>query len=216
MAPPDLILYHFPGACSRVSVCALEMAALPYTLQLVNIAAGEQMTPEYRAVSALGKVPALVVDGRPLLENSAILTLIDALAPAAGIFPVGGDARQRAEGIGGMSFCGGTLHPLVRGMLNPQRVTAGDEEGVRERSRELATKAFGYAQTRIAENDWWLGEPSIVDVYLDWAFGVARKGGMDIAPYPDLGRLEERLTATLPSFRRMLEIEDESRAKFGL
>lgn len=216
MTTPDLVLYHFPGACSRVSVCALEMAGLSYTLRLVNIAGGEQAGPAYRAISALGKVPALLVDGEPLLENSAILTLVDTLAPDAGIFPPGGDPRRRAEGVGGMSFCGGTLHPLVRGILNPQRITTGDGEGVRERSRELVAKAFAYAEGRIAERGWWLGDVSIVDVYLDWAFGVARKGGFDVVAYPELIRLEERLTAALPAYGRMLEIDDRSRAELGL
>ena len=216
MTAPDLILYHFPGACSRVSVCALEMAGLPYALRLVNIATGEQSTPAYRAVSALGKVPALLVDGEPLLENSAILTLIDALAPDAGIFPRGSEPRLRAEGVGGMSFCGGTLHPLVRGILNPQRVTVGDGEGVRERSRELAAKAFAYADAHIAERGWWLHDVSIVDVYLDWVFGVARKGGFDAAAYPHLIGLESRLSSELPAYGRMLEIEDRSRTELGL
>ena len=203
MTAPRLILHHFPGACSRVSLCALEMAQLPYEVRLVNIAAGEQTEPAYKAISALGKVPALLVDGEPLLENSAIITLIHALRPDAGVFPRDDSPRMRAEGVGGLSFCGGTLHPLVRG------------EPVRERSRELAAKAFAYAEARIAAKDWWLGEMSIVDVYLDWAFGVARKGGFDTTPYPRLDALGQRLEA-LPAYRRMLEEESRARAELGL
>ena len=69
-----------------------------------------------------------------------------------------------------MSFCGGTLHPIVRGLANPARLTTGDGDGVREQSRYLATKSFGYAERRLAERGWWLGTVSIVDVYLNWAF----------------------------------------------
>lgn len=215
MTMPQLTLFHFPAACSSVSVCALEMAALPYTLELVNIAAGEQATPAYKAVSALGKVPALLVDGEPLLENAAILTLIHALRPDAGVFPRDADAWGRAEAVGGLSFCGGTLHPQVRGMVNPQRITAGDGEPVRERSRELAAKSFAYADRRIAERGWWLGTMSVVDVYLDWAFGVARRGGFEAADYPELGRLEERLMS-VPAYARMQEVEQRSRSELGL
>ena len=215
MTTPDLTLFHFPGACSRVSVFALEMAALPYELKLVNIVTGEQSAPAYKSVSALGKVPALLVDGEPLLENAAILTLIHALRPAAGVFPADADARGRAEAVGGLSFCGGTLHPQVRGMVNPQRITAGDGEPVRERSRELAAKSFGYADRRLAQRGWWLGTVSAVDVYLDWAFGVARRGGIEVADYPELARLEERL-ASLPAYARMQEVERQSLADLGL
>ena len=215
MTTPDLTLFHFPGACSRVSVCALAMAALPYELKLVNIAAGEQSSPAYQQVSALGKVPALLVDGEPLLENAAILTLVQALRPDAGLFPADPDPRGRAEAVGGLSFCGGTLHPQVRGMVNPQRMTTGDGEPVRAKSRELAAKSFGYAERRIAERGWWLGTLSIVDVYLDWAFGVARNGGFDVAAYPELRRLSDRLT-DLPAYVHMQEVERQSRATLGL
>lgn len=215
MMTPKLVLHHFPGACSRVSLCALEMAKLPYELKLVNIARSEQETPAYRAVSALGKVPALLIDGEPLLENSAIITLVHELRPDAGIFPRAGGPRLRAEGVGGLSFCSGTLHPQLRGIVNPQRVTTGDGEPVRERSRELASKSFGYAEARIADRGWWLGELSIIDVYLDWAFGVARRGGFDASPYPRLTELEGRLAA-LPAYRSMQDVEHRSRATLGL
>ena len=215
MTTPELILHHFPGACSRVSVCALEMAELPYELKLINIVAGEQAAPAYRAVSALGKVPALLVNGEPLLENSAIITLIHTLRPEAGVFPRDDSPRTRAESVGGLSFCSGTLHPQVRGIANPQRITTGDGEPVRERSRELAAKSSAKAAARIAARDWWLGEVSIIDVYLDWAFGVARRAGFDVGPYPRLNELEERLS-TLPAYRRMQEQEQRSRAALGL
>lgn len=215
MTTPDLVLHHFPGACSRVSVCALEMAGLPYRLELVDIIKGAQSEPAYLAVSALGKVPALIVDGEPLLENAAIITLIHALRPEAGILPPDADPLRRAEGAGGLSFCGGTLHPQVRGLANPQRITTGDGEPVRERSHELALKSFGYAERRIADRGWWLGEQSVVDVYLDWAFGVARKAGFATQPFPELDRLGQRL-ADVPAYAAMLDIEQRARATLGL
>lgn len=215
MTDPDLVLYHFPGACSRVTVCALEWAELPYRLELVNAATGEQTQPAYLAISALGKIPMMLVDGEPLLENMALITLIHTLRPDAGLFPRDPSPRMRAEGVGGMSFCAGTLHPIVRGIANPQRLTTGDGEPVREKSRELANKSFGYAEKRLAARGWWLGEVSIVDVYLDWAFGVARNKGFDISPFPQLASLPERLMA-VPAYARMQAEERQSFAALGL
>lgn len=216
MTTPELVLHHFPGACSRVTVCALEWAGLAYELQLVNIAKGEQTGKTYSTISALGKVPMMMVDGEPLLENSAILTLIHALRPEAGLFPADQSPRVRAEGVGGMSFCAGTLHPIVRGLANPQRLTVGDGEPVREKSRELAAKALGYAEARLQARGWWLGEISIVDVYLDWAFSVARKSGLDVKAWPRLDALEQQLASELPAYRRMQDEESQSRAQLGI
>jgi len=215
MTDPELILYHFPGACSQVSVCALEMAGLAYRLELVNLVVDAQSQPDYLAVSPLGKVPALLIDGELLTENAAILTYIAALRPDAGIFPADPDPKMRAAIVGGMSFCGGTLHPQIRGMANPQRLTVGEKEPVRQKSTELAKKSFAYAENRLTANGWWLGPESIIDVYLNWAFGVARRSGLDIAPYPLLTSLPERLAGRL-AFAAMLEEEAQSRAALGL
>ncbi len=215
MDQPDLVLYHFPGACSQVAICALEEAELDYRLELVNLAAGEQGAPAYLAVNPLGKVPYLLIDGVGLAENAAILSFIGASRPQAGLFPTGNDIRQKAEAIGGMAFCGGTLHPAVRGILNPQRLTTGDGAPVREKATQLANKAFAEAERRIAMRGWWLGDWSIVDVYLNWAFGVARSGGFDTAPFPSLEKLRDRL-ADRPAFARTMEREARARAQLGL
>ncbi|GLS99362.1 hypothetical protein GCM10007897_07410 [Sphingobium jiangsuense] len=215
MENPGLTLYHFPGACSGVAVCALEAAGLDYELKLIDITAGQQSEPSYLALSALGKVPLLLIDGVPLSENAAILTYIAALRPEAGLFPADSAPRARAEAVGGLSFCGGTLHPIIRGIANPQRLTDGDIEGVRSRSKELAKKSFGYADRRLAERGWWLGERSIVDVYLYWAFGVARNAGFDASPFAALVALEDRLKAEMPGFAAMLDINARARAELG-
>ena len=212
---PELTLHHFPGACSQVAVCALEQAGLSYELKLVNLAANAQAEPAYKAISPLGKVPALIIDGEVLTENAAIQIYIAALAPDAALFPNDPSPRGQADIVAGLAFCGGTLHPIVRGIANPSRMTTGDGTPVRERSLELADKSFGYAEQRLSEHGWWLGEGSIVDVYLNWAFGVACRAGYDASRFPQLTALNERLTER-PAFRRMLEIEAESRIKLGL
>lgn len=215
MSDPILKLFHFPGACSQVTVCALEQAGLTYELQLVNLAKNEQAQPNYLAISPLGKVPLLLIDGVALTENAAVLTFIAALRPDARLFPTDSSPRVQAESVGGLSFCAGTLHPQIRGIANPARLTNGDGAPVREKSIELATKSFKFAEKQLGERGWWLGEESIIDVYLNWAFTVARNANFDVAPFPLLQGLHERL-GERPAFQRMMAIEVQSRAKLGL
>ena len=212
----DLVLHHFPGACSQVAVCALEMTGVAYRLELVDLTKNGQSKPDYLAKSPLGKVPLLVIDGFGLSENAAILTYIAALVPDAGVFPADRSPRGQAEAVGGLSFCGGTLHPIVRGLANPARLSTGDPDGVREQSRYLAGKSFGYAERRLAERTWWLGTASIVDVYLNWAFSVARNAKFDTSPFPLLDALSVRLADALPAFRAMQAEESASRAALGM
>lgn len=208
---PELTLYHFPNACSQVAVCALEAAGLEYRIELVDLAGGEQNGAAYKAINPLGKVPLLLIDGQPLTENVAILTYIAGLRPEAGLLPVSPDPLVHAQAIGGMAFCGGTLHPIIRGMANPQRMTTGEGAPVREKSIELADKSYQQAEARLAANGWWLGAWSIVDVYLNWTLSVALNAGYDASKFPMLLALPERLT-TIPAFVRMQEVNSAGRA----
>lgn len=211
---PQLTLYHFPNACSQVAVCALEAAGLTYELKLVNLAVGEQNGAAYKAINPLGKVPLLVIDGHPLTENAAILTYIAALRPDAGLFPASQDPLARAQAVGGMSFCGCTLHPIIRGIANPMRMTTGEGAPVREKSIELADKSFKQAEQRLASSGWWLGEWSIIDVYLNWTLSVALNAGYDASKFPSLLSLPERLSA-IPAFVRMQEINAAARVELA-
>ena len=69
----QLILYHTPGTCSRVTIAALEELGLPFEDRPINIFKGGQFDPSYRAVNAKAKVPALLVDGQLLTETPAII-----------------------------------------------------------------------------------------------------------------------------------------------
>ena len=73
----DAYLWNTPNG-QKLGI-ALEEMGLPYTCHLVNISAGEQHTPAYRAINPTGKMPAIVdhdgPDGRPIaiFESGALL-----------------------------------------------------------------------------------------------------------------------------------------------
>jgi glutathione S-transferase len=190
---------------------------MDYALELVDIIAGDQLKPDYLKISPLNKVPVAVIDGQPLSENAAILTYIARSVAGTAILPdANSDPWLLAQAQSGLSFCGGTLHPQMRGLMAPQRITAGDQlDAVREKSTEMLHKSFAYAHKRMEQNGWWLGSWSIIDVYLNWAFGVSLRCGFDGAPYPALMELPGRLKQDKPSFCRMLEIDEECAARLG-
>ena len=181
----------------------------------MNLAGGEQTHADYKGVNPLKKVPALLIDGTLLTENAAILFFLAKTSPSAGLFPSPKSMIEEAEQVGGMSFCGATLHPLVRGMANPSRITDGDIAPVRARSISVAETPFGYANERLAHRGWWLHDWSIIDVYLNWACTIARSGGFDFHRYPALAELPARL-AERPAFRRMQEVDAKARQDLGL
>lgn len=92
-----MTLFIFPGACSRVSMTALEHVGADYDAVMVNLMRGEHMRPEYRAANPRGKVPALHVDGQLLSENAAIQLWLNDQFPDAGLLPRPSDDWERAQ-----------------------------------------------------------------------------------------------------------------------
>lgn len=207
-----ITLFHMPGACSRVTMTALEHVGAEYEDVLINLMAGEHMQPAYQAVNPRGKVPALVVDGRLLSENGAILRWLDMAYPAAGLFPKPGNAWETAQQLSDLFWVSSVWHPSVRANKMPARWTVGDEAPVRARGVELLTPCVRQLEQRLAQSEWWYDAWSIIDVYFYWAYTTAEEGQFDLSPYAEIARHREAVKA-LPAFQRTLARERTALAR---
>jgi GSH-dependent disulfide-bond oxidoreductase len=70
------ILYTAATPNGTRAAIMLEEVGLPYETRALNLAAGEQLRPEYLTVSPIGKVPALVDDGTTVFGSMAILAYL--------------------------------------------------------------------------------------------------------------------------------------------
>ena len=203
----DLILYMAPGACSRVTMTALEEIGVPYEDRTLDLAAGAQFADGYLAVNRKGKVPALVAGGRLLTENAAIIAYLHRAYPDARLLPGDGDELAAARALSDVIWCASTLHPEVRQVRAPFKWTQGDPAGVKEDGLLKFAKECAYIAERVGEDGWWYGERwSIVDTYVYWAYSTARIGGFPLDEYPRLLAHAERVRAR-PSFGRALARE---------
>ncbi len=211
-----LKFYHFPGACSRVTLNALEEAGLEYEDQVVNILEGEQKSPEYLKIHRSGKVPALDVDGQILTENVAMISMLNELHPEAGLLPEVESPLERATQISDLVWCTGTVHPAVRQVRMPVRYTDGDTSGVQAKGHELVTAIAEHVDARVANGKWWYGETwSIVDVYLWWLFLMARLGGFALDGYTNIVDLMQRVEER-PSFQQAAARETAAKEAAGI
>lgn len=209
----ELLLYHFPGACSRVTMVALEHCGCEYRDEPVNLAKGQQMQPDYRAANPRGKVPALLVDGRLLSENAAILAWLARTYPEAGLLPEVSDEWGRAEQLSDLFWISSVWHPSVRANMMPVRWTTGDPGPVRERGKQLMEPLLARLETRLAERPWWYGEGwSIVDTYLYWCYTTAEEGEYDLSGLDRIADHRARVEAD-PAFGRAIERENAARAR---
>src|ERR1700739_2523089 len=111
-----LTLYFVPGASSMAVHIALHEIGVPFEARPISFARQEQRSEKYLALNPEGKVPTLLIDGRPLTEVAAILYYLARQFPAAGLLPKD-DPEAEAQAISWMSFIASTLHPArVRGL----------------------------------------------------------------------------------------------------
>ncbi|MGR6429708.1 glutathione S-transferase family protein [Rhizobium sp. PAMB 3174] len=212
----ETVIYAYPGACSRVTLSALEEAGVPYVDQWVDIRGNQQYSPEYIAQNRKAKVPTLSVDGKILTENPAILSYLHQIYPDAGLLPRSGDPYDDARGLSDLVWCSSMLHPMVRQIRNPQKWTKGDVDGIAEDGLEKLNKEAKFAEETLSISTWWYGEHwSIVDVYVYWVFSTAAKGAFNLEDYPSLTAHAERVRAR-PSFQRALAREQAAVAKHKL
>ena len=212
----DLKLYHCPGACSRVTMNALEEAGLSYDDQVVNIFKGEQKSPQYLAVHPGGKVPALASGDEVITENASILFYLHQLVPEANLLPATGSAIATAQQISDLVWCAGTVHPMVRQVRMPIRFTDGDPTGVQAKGNEYLTGVAAQVDARVTRGRWWYGDQwSIVDVYLFWLFTTAGSAGFPVTDFAALGQLIERVQAR-PSFERAAAREKAATKSAGI
>ena len=183
-----LTLYFAPGTSSMATHIALHEIGVPFESRPLSFAGQEQRRPSYLALNPEGKVPTLVVDGRPLTEVAAILWYLARAYPAAELLPRD-DPEAEAQVISWMSFIAATLHPArYRGVDNTMAV-------------------YGVADRRLGDAEWAIGRFSIADIHLFRLYWRIR-GALDFPPdrFPRLTAHYERMMAR-PAVQKTITIE---------
>ncbi len=184
-----LTLYFAPGSSSMAPHIALHEIGCPFEPRPLSFHNHETRTPEFRALNPPGKVPVLVVDGRPIPEVLAILTYLARAYPDAGLLPRD-DLVAEAQALAWMSFIASTVHP------------------VRKQGLEVARSTYQMVDDMLGEKDWVVdGRYSIADIHLFRLFWRFRRS-LDPGPgeFPNLVRHYDRMMAR-PAVRKTIEIE---------
>jgi glutathione S-transferase len=201
------LLYLALGACSRVTMNAFEEAGIDFDGIAIDTLGGQQKGPEYQKINPRGKVPALIIDGKLLTENAAMILYIHALKPEAKLLPRANSPFEQAKIHSDLIWCSGGLHPAIRMVRMPMRFTDGDFSGVFEKGSELLHAMFVEVAERVSGDKWWYGDDwSIMDVYLCWAYGLTEATDFPLKDYPEIIAHGERVRER-PSYKRALARE---------
>ena len=182
-----LTLYFAPGSSSMAVHIALHEVGVAFEGKPMSFKKNDMRSPDYLALNPEGKVPTLVIDGRPLTEVAAILYYLAKRFPDAELLPRG-DIEADARALSWMSFAASTLHPARRHGLDHAR------------------DVWGIADRRLGAG-WALGRYSIADIHLFrlyWRLANSLKPASET--FPNLTVHHARMMAR-PAVQRTIEIE---------
>ena len=141
-----LTLYFAPGSSSMAVHIALHEIGVAFEGKPMSFRQNDMQGADFLALNPEGKVPTLLIDGRPLTEVAAILFYLAKRFPDAGLLP-SGDIEAEAQALSWMSFIASALHPA------------------RKRGLDYAIEVYGIADRRLGDG-WAIGRYSIADIHL--------------------------------------------------
>ena len=200
-APIDLFYWPTPNGW-KVTI-ALEEMGLPYTVNTVNIGAGEQFEPAFLAISPNNRMPAITdpdgPGGKPIsiFESGAILQY---LGRKTGLFyPT--DARARAEvdqwlfwQMGGLGPMAGQAHHFRTYAKAIEPDESKLEYGKIRYTNEV-NRLYGVLERVLSDGrNYVAGDYSIADMAI-WPWILPKGQGQDLADFSKLSAWMDRVGA---------------------
>jgi len=199
-----LTLYYGPGACSMASHIVLEESGEKYNARRMDLAKGEQRTPEYLAMNPQGRVPLLQLDnGEPLAENTAILPY---LGKRFTLWPT--DSTAEAKALSLIGFFAASVHPAHAHVGRPERYTADQSAfpGIKDQGLKTFHGHLKQIDGMLAGREWFGNEYSVLDPYgfVFYTWGVRRE--LPMAELKNYTAFKDRMK-NRPAVARVLEDE---------
>lgn len=196
----DLFTYYRSTSAYRVRL-ALALKGLDYHAVPVNLLAGEQRQPAYRALNAQGRLPSLRLDsGEVLSQSPAILEYLEERYPAVPLLPAEPLLRARHRGVAALIAC--DVHPLHNvSVLNRLRGLGLEEPAILDWISHWIGEGLTAVEAQIGPAGFCFGDVGLADVYLLPQLYAARRFQVDLSPYPRLLRVEAQAAAH-PAFQQ--------------
>lgn len=188
---PTLYHYHDCPFCFRVRAFLAERE-VPYASNLVERG---HPPPELYSLTPLGKLPVWVTDkGRPIFGSRTIIRFVDQLAQGPQLIPHDPLAQARVSMAEDL-----VDEALLPPMLRLDREIAGKQatdwnlEVYRTEAAKIKQMLSVFEQL-LGGREWLVGEAiSPADFAVALPLTIVERFGLDLAPYPGLTGLAERL-----------------------
>ena len=200
-------LYYAPGACSLASHIVLEEVGVAYETQRLDLAKGEQRSPEYLKLNPRARVPTLVVDGQVLTENVGILSYLGGGWPRAGLWPQG--TWDQAKLVATMAWLSNTVHTCYGHLFRPERYVddPAGREAVKAKARAMYGEYLKEIDRLLSGRTWAIGDHcTVVDPYLLVFYRWGNRQGYPVKSLANYTALIRRVLAR-PAVKKVMSDE---------
>lgn len=189
-------LYNFfrSGTSHRLRI-ALNLKGLKYEYLPVDLRTEQHLKPAFKALNPQGLVPALVDEGRVLIQSPAIIEWLEERHPEPALLPSSPEARARVRALAAIVGC--DIHPINnRRILEYLRNQLHcDEAAINAWCATWISAGFDALEALLAADttrgNYCFGQtPSIADVYLIPQVESARRFKVDMARWPLISAID--------------------------
>ncbi len=195
-------LYYSPGTCSMAPHIALLECHQAVTLEKIDLATGQNRTPEYLKINPRGSVPVLVDGEQTIREGAAILIHILEKNKSP-LLPSNGTARDTA--LEWLMFCNATLHPAYSRAFFLKKNNGDD--AIMDSAVAMINKLWAGVEDHLASSTYLAGnDVTIADILMSVIAGWNKN-----IPKPIV--IGERTKALIqkvierPAYKKALEVE---------
>ncbi|WP_394826725.1 glutathione S-transferase family protein [Pendulispora albinea] len=179
--------YYAPYSSASRVTWAIEELAVPCTKIRKDLKAGETHTADYLTLNPNGKVPLLVVDGRPLFESLAILIYLgERFGVDKKLWPAPSDPTREAALswlVWGTVELGSAIARFVYAISPEDKKAANDR----------VNASLQILEAHLASRPYQLGESfSLVDLANSAALAWGRMVGIDLTSFPNVATWVDR------------------------
>ncbi len=201
-----LTFYMTPGSCTTGIHILLEEVEAVFSVELVNLLAGDHRTEGFLAVNPKGSIPVLALEaGVALTEFEAIACWIAWQYPRKKLMPA--DPLAAARVVELMSYSVSFLHmQAFARWFTPEKfcVSEQDIEQVKATAQEKIQQGFAVVEAGLPDSGYACGEFSIADAALFYVEFWADRSGMSLPT-----KMRQHFNAMLkrPAVRQVLAEE---------
>jgi maleylacetoacetate isomerase len=190
------------GAPYRTRI-GLALKGVEYETAPVDLIAGQQREPAYRALNPQGLTPALEIGGGEILTQSlAILEWLEETIPEPPLLPKAPLDRARVRAMADIIAC--DIHPLNNTRVGRALSKMGqDQASISAWLQRWIVDGFDALEPMIARHGrgFAFGDtPTMADCFLVPQVYSARRFEVDLTPFPAIVAVDARC-AELPAFQ---------------